>query len=169
VARLSANETRSHAGTDPKASGSEEPAVIFSRRLTSGRAKRLLLPDAGRPGLHNWSHPWKQTVFLDRRGQHAQSPRFGLKFFPNYFAQTDDMGTERFVLAVAQYKVDLDVFMDLGGLTTPEENACRADVLRSSPVPIAFPEFAIAHRQFDRKALGLPILAGLDHPQSTIR
>jgi hypothetical protein len=79
------------------------------------------------------------------------------------------MGTERFVLAAPQYKVDLDVFMDLNGLMTPEENACRADVLRSSPVPIAFPEFAIAYRQFDRKALGLPVLAGLDHPQCTIR
>jgi hypothetical protein len=79
------------------------------------------------------------------------------------------MGTERLGLAPPQYKVDLDVFVDLSGLVTPEENACATDILRSSHVPITFPEFAIAHRQFDRKALGLPVLAGLEHPQLTIR
>ncbi len=106
-------------------------------------------------------------VFLDRRGQYAQPPRFGPKLFPHNLTQTNDMGTERLVLAAPQHKVDLDVFVDLSGLVTPEENARCADVLGSSRVPIAFPEFAIAHRQFDWKALGLPVLAGLDHPQLT--
>lgn len=82
-----------------------------------------MLPEARRPCLHNWSRPWKQAVFLDRRGQHAQAPRFGPKFLPHDFTQTDDMCTERFVLAAPQYKVDLDVFVDLSGLMTPEENA----------------------------------------------
>jgi hypothetical protein len=108
-------------------------------------------------------------VFLNRRGQYAQSPRFGPKLFPHDLAQTNDMGTERLVLAAPQYKVDLDVFVDFSGLMTPEENACATDVFRSSHVPIVFTEFAIAHRQFDRKALGLPVLAGHDHPQFTIR
>jgi hypothetical protein len=169
MGRLSANETRSHAGPDPKAYGSEEPTVNFSRRLTSGGAKRLLLPKSGRPCLHNWPYPRKQMIFLNGRSQGTQSPGFGPKLFPHNLAQTNDMGTERLVLAAPQHKVDLDVFVDLSGLMTAEENASATDVLRSSHVPIAFPEFAVAHRQFDRKPLGLPVLAGLDHPQFTIR
>jgi hypothetical protein len=108
-------------------------------------------------------------VFLDRRGQYAQSPRSSPKLFPHNLAQTNDMGTERLALAAPQHKVDLDVFVNFSGLMTPEENAGPTDVLRSSHVPIAFTEFAVTHRQFDRKALGLPVLAGLDHPQFTIR
>lgn len=108
-------------------------------------------------------------VFLNGRSQDAQSPGFGPKLFPHNLAQTNDMGTERLVLAAPQHKVDLDVFVDLSGMVTAEKNARATDVLRSSHVPIAFPEFAVAHWQFDRKALGLPVLAGLDHPQFTIR
>ena len=108
-------------------------------------------------------------VFLDRRGQYARSPRSSPKLFPHNLAQTNDLGTERLVLAAPQHKVDLDVFVDLSGMVTAEKNARATDVLGSSHVPIAFPEFAVAHWQFDRKALGLPVLAGLDHPQSTIR
>ena len=108
-------------------------------------------------------------VFLDRRGQYAECPRFGPKLFPHNLTKTDDMGTERLALTAPQHEVDLYVFAELSGLMTVEGDACRTDVLRGSRVPIAFPEFAIAHRQFNRKALGLPVLAWLNHPHLTIR
>ena len=108
-------------------------------------------------------------IFLNGHSQCALSPSFGPKLFPHNLAQANDMGAERLVLAAPQHKVDLDVFVDLSGMVTAEKNARATDVLRSSHVPIAFPEFAVAHWQFDRKALGLPVLAAFDHPQFTIR